>query len=104
MHRREQTDDRQSENPYRAPGAGQGIAEPKWRRPLSMALYLSATVPGLHALMMTYWGTMNLIVESQRFPLSFPSRLVFALPVFFVAVISASGAAVLVWIARRISR
>lgn len=103
MTKSDQPDDHQAENPYRAPEEGQGITQPQWRQLPSMALYVCALLPGLLAIMMAYHGIRWIDVYRRAGGLGLP-EVVMAIALLLGALICASVAAVLIWIARRISR
>jgi hypothetical protein len=103
-----QTDDRQTENPYRAPRGEEGIPRPTWReavarlnrRPrLSLALELVALSPVMIALVMFLVMTyMGIQVAIERYQLGFALTL---LEIGELVLIPTSGAAVLIWVVCR---
>ncbi|MEX2120638.1 MAG: hypothetical protein WD847_13680 [Pirellulales bacterium] len=104
----DQTDDRQAENPYRAPKGEEGIPRPTWREAaarfksregISLALYLvllSPVMPALvAALVVTY---MSIQVAIECYQLGFPLTL---LEIGELFLIPTSAAAAMIWVARR---
>jgi hypothetical protein len=103
-----QTDDRQAENPYRAPQAEEGMARPRWRETaarfksregVSLALYLVLLSPGMIALVVALVVTyMGIQVAIECYQLGVPLTL---LEIGELFLIPTSAAAATIWFARR---